>query len=379
MPSAPPPTWDIFCRVIDNYGDIGVCWRLARQLANEYPIQVRLWIDEPAALKHIWPSATTAEQQLLERVDVRIWRDTFAGAEPAGVVIEAFACELPASYTAAMKQRPTPPVWINLEYLSAEHWVEDCHGLQSIHPLLGLKKTFFFPGFTGKTGGLLRERELVTRRDSPAQENNRAGLFRRWGLEDTQDPLLISLFSYENPALGPLLDAWQASARPIICLIPAGPALASINAHLQQTLAAGDRFERGMLTLVVMHFLPQDEYDRLLWTCDINFVRGEDSFVRAQWAAKPLIWNIYPQEENAHLLKLDAFLEIYVHNFNPLLAQAVKELWHCWNQGLNCTNAWNQCLADYPLWLEHSKKWCQELNSLDDLAAKLVQFCKKTL
>jgi hypothetical protein len=21
--------WDIFCRVIDNFGDIGVCWRLA--------------------------------------------------------------------------------------------------------------------------------------------------------------------------------------------------------------------------------------------------------------------------------------------------------------------------------------------------------------
>ncbi|WP_187492385.1 elongation factor P maturation arginine rhamnosyltransferase EarP, partial [Pantoea agglomerans] len=23
-------TWDIFCTVVDNYGDIGVTWRLAR-------------------------------------------------------------------------------------------------------------------------------------------------------------------------------------------------------------------------------------------------------------------------------------------------------------------------------------------------------------
>src|SRR5690554_5010470 len=30
------------CRVIDNYGDISVCWRLARQLANEYPVRVSL-------------------------------------------------------------------------------------------------------------------------------------------------------------------------------------------------------------------------------------------------------------------------------------------------------------------------------------------------
>ena len=26
--------WDMFCRVIDNYGDIGVCWRLAADLAR---------------------------------------------------------------------------------------------------------------------------------------------------------------------------------------------------------------------------------------------------------------------------------------------------------------------------------------------------------
>ena len=28
-----PLLWDIFCQVIDNHGDVGVCWRLARELA----------------------------------------------------------------------------------------------------------------------------------------------------------------------------------------------------------------------------------------------------------------------------------------------------------------------------------------------------------
>ncbi|MBY0444112.1 MAG: elongation factor P maturation arginine rhamnosyltransferase EarP, partial [Burkholderiales bacterium] len=37
--------WDIFCRVIDNYGDIGVCWRLARQLSFEHGFAVRLMVD----------------------------------------------------------------------------------------------------------------------------------------------------------------------------------------------------------------------------------------------------------------------------------------------------------------------------------------------
>ena len=40
------PDWDVFCRVIDNFGDIGVCWRLARQLAGDFALHVRLWVDD---------------------------------------------------------------------------------------------------------------------------------------------------------------------------------------------------------------------------------------------------------------------------------------------------------------------------------------------
>ena len=38
--------WDIFCTVIDNYGDIGICWRLARQLRVDDGQRVRLWVDD---------------------------------------------------------------------------------------------------------------------------------------------------------------------------------------------------------------------------------------------------------------------------------------------------------------------------------------------
>lgn len=379
MTKSVPIRLDIFCRVVDNYGDIGVCWRLARQIAAEYPFQVRLWVDELAALTQIWPGATTAAQQELERVDVRLWGESFAATDAADVVVEAFACELPENYLAAMKQRATPPCWINLEYLSAESWVEGCHGMQSVHPRLGLKKTFFFPGFSTKTGGLLREKSLLLERDRFREKDRRAQLLALLTINAPADNLLISLFGYENPAIGSLLEVWQVSRQPITCLVPMGKILTSINQHWDSSLKIGDCATQGALTLAVIPFLSQIDYDRLLWACDLNFVRGEDSFVRAQWAAKPLIWQIYPQEEDAHLSKLDAFLSAYAQTPSTTLNHAIIALWRRWNQGQDCSEAWDNCLEHYAQWLEHSNNWCLAQVSHDDLAAKLVHLHEKNL
>ena len=145
---------DIFCVVVDNYGDAGVCWRLARQLAEEYDWQVRLWIDKPTLLDWLAPDHAQSP------VTIVPWPDDLSPDEsidsPADVVIEAFACELPATYVAAMAQREKKPVWLNLEYLSAENWIGELHGKPSPHPRLPLVKHFFFPGFDECSGGLLR-------------------------------------------------------------------------------------------------------------------------------------------------------------------------------------------------------------------------------
>lgn len=376
MKPAPLKTWDIFCRVIDNYGDIGVCWRLARQLTHEYPFQVRLWVDEIAALTQIWPTATQAEQQVVEGVDIRIWHDDFEEIEPADVVVEAFACELPPHYLAAMKHQSTPPHWFNLEYLSAEDWVEGCHGLLSIHPQFGLKKAFFFPGFTAKTGGLLKEKSLLAERDQFLADNaNRTHFLQGLGIENSADTLIVSLFGYENAAVASLLEAWIQSATPVLCLVPAGKILPGINAHLGKTLVVGDEFTQGSLRLKVIPFLPQTRYDQLLWACDINFIRGEDSFVRAQWAGKPFIWHIYPQDEDIHMVKLDAFLNLYLKGAKPELQSPIAELWHQWNRGTDCSQGWDACVAQLKNWQEHSDKWCQSLSSLGDLASNMVRRC----
>ena len=152
----PPFDWDIFCCVVDNFGDIGVTWRLARQLKREGNIaahgdevQVRLWVDDLASFARIAPGLQPAlAQQQLDGVSICHWpAQDFPATDAADVVIEAFGCPLPDSYLAAMVGRARKPVWINLEYLSAEDWVAGCHGLASPHPQLPLTKHFFFPGF----------------------------------------------------------------------------------------------------------------------------------------------------------------------------------------------------------------------------------------
>lgn len=376
--------WDIFCRVVDNYGDIGVCWRLARQLATEHAIHVRLWIDDMCAFQHIWPEISLSEKQIVQQVEVCHWKDTFdAHITPADTVIEAFACELPSVYLESMIQRKragNPPYWFNLEYLSAEPWVEDCHGLISMHPSSGMKKVFFFPGFTAKTGGLICEKELINRRDAFQQNSAKSQqFFNQLGIETPENSLVISLFGYENNAIGSLLNAWKNSARQVVCLVPEGKIISSINTHLGLDLQQQKCIKQGNLKLCVIPFLNQHDYDHLLWACDINFVRGEDSFIRAQWAAKPFIWNIYPQDEDAHLIKLQAFLEKYTANMETALAKDTQALWLAWNKEENSEEFWLKCLENHQKWTEHSKLWAKNLNSLGDLASNMVQFCQKTL
>lgn len=374
MPTNTIKSWDIFCRVIDNFGDIGVCWRLARQLAAEHQQQVRLWVDDIASLQRIWPETTMQEHQLLEGVEMRIWHAAFdASTQPADVVIEAFACDIPDTYLQTMAQLKAsgqPPIWINLEYLSAEPWVTECHGMASVHPATGLRKTFFFPGFTAPTGGLLREQNLLTQRDAFVQSE----WLSRMNINPVANSLVISLFAYENPAIDELIAAWKQSAQPIHCLVPEGKILGSINQCIGETLVCGDTYQSGNLTVQVIPFLTQTDYDKLLWACDINFVRGEDSFIRAQWAGKPVVWHIYVQDDDAHLVKLQAFLAIYAAK-DQALRSAITQFWVDWNEAGHTDSSWMALIKLLPEWQEHCATWSKTLSQTPDLAQQLLDHC----
>ena len=285
---------------MDNFGDIGVCWRLARQLAAEHAIAVRLWVDDLKSTHRLIPSLNPAvDCQHIDGVEIRLWSDPMPELEPGEVVIAAFACALPESFLAAMARHRPKPLWINLEYLSAEDWVSGCHRLPSPHPRLPLIQHFFFPGLDAGTGGLIREADYAVRRAAFVAENF-------WEALDLVSPepgeLRISLFSYENAGLPELLKAWAGSPAPVTCLVPEGRVLPGLAAEFGVSgLRAGDRLIRNSLTVRVLPFVEQARYDELLWACNLNFVRGEDSFVRAQWAEQPFVWHIYAQQEDAHL------------------------------------------------------------------------------
>jgi len=255
-------------------------------------------VDDLASLAKLCPEAdVTAGQQQCRGVEVDLWRKSFPEAQPAELVIEAFACKLPQRYIEAMAAQANEPVWINLEYLSAEDWVESHHKLPSPHPSLPLTKYFFFPGFTPKTGGLLLERDLLARRDAFQNDTMQQQAFwRSVGMEmPALETLKVSLFSYENAALPGLFDAWATGPQPLQCLVPEGRILPQVGQYFGDPAPqAGSDYLRGQLHVRVLPFVEQQRYDLLLWACDVNFVRGEDSFVRAQWAGKPFVWQIYP-------------------------------------------------------------------------------------
>ncbi|MEA9978503.1 elongation factor P maturation arginine rhamnosyltransferase EarP [Pseudomonas sp. 10B1] len=369
-------SWDIFCSVVDNYGDIGVTWRLARQLAAEHGFAVRLWVDDLQPFTRLCPGAdTAAAQQWQDGVSICHWSKDWQPTEVADVVIEAFACRLPPAYFDAMPQRSRPPLWLNLEYLSAEEWVSGCHALPSPQPN-GLRKIFFFPGFRSDTGGLLREAGLLDRRDAfQLDAAARYGFLQGLGVEPVSNARLISLFAYENSGLASWLDALATDIRPTCLLVPEGRIVGDIGRWLDvDGLRAGARAQRGALTVQILPFVGQDDYDRLLWSCDFNAVRGEDSFVRAQWAGRPLLWHIYEQDDDAHWVKLDAFLELYLKGLSPSASQALKSVWQAWNSANEMGPHWSELLLHWPEVTEHAEHWCLEQASQADLTAALVQF-----
>ena len=340
--------WDIFCKVIDNHGDVGVCWRLARDLAR-HGQSVRLWTNDASALAWMAPQGDPG-------VQVGNWNEGSSFPAPGEVVVEAFACELPADVVSAMAARSQAPRWINLEYLTAESYAERAHGLQSpmsSGPGKGLAKHFFYPGFTPPTGGLLRESDLPQRQ----ARFDRAAWLRGLGLNAAGERL-VSLFCYEPAALPELLRQLDQGAEPTRLLVTAGRAAAAVRAQLRT-------WQPEKLAINYLPLLTQPDYDHLLWACDFNFVRGEDSLVRALWSARPFAWQIYPQDDDAHHGKLMAFLDWL--QAPPALRQ-FHSAWNAITPGLPRLDpvAWQPCVQAAR----------RRLQQQEDLATQLLRFAR---
>ena len=332
----------IYCKVIDNWGDAGVCWRLARYIAIKGS-KVTLWIDQPDVLTNLKVTPTQAKET---GVVVRQWPEAtttvnslIAGAD---LIITAFGCDLPEPIqTAIASEHPQQTLWINLEYLSAEAWVETHHGLPSIKRD-GSRQIYFMPGFTSKTAGLLGPEPI------PVDARQ---LAINLGIQDAcagmPSPRIASVFAYPDApftALSSLKQAW-------LLIVPEGVDLPELKMLV------------GHPSISIKHIpsLTQQEYDALLSLCDLNFVRGEDSWVRAQWAAKPFIWQPYRQTDQLHITKLDAFLDlVQMYGFSNANAQAWQQANRAWSHnGLPqaITSLMNQPNEQWQQFSTHFEQW----------------------
>lgn len=370
---------DVFCDIVDNYGDAGVCWRLVRRLAEtshqdllHHSIRestpdfihdsIRLFCDDLKLLDQLAGTDAKALGRSLG-IEILTWADStkpeVLGTELPDLVIESFGCALPQAYLEHISLK-TSCVILNLEYLSAEDWIDSHHALPS--PSGTLKKYFFFPGFSKSSGTLLKG--LLPRQDDPLPKS----LKLAWS-KTRDDALKICLFCYDTPNMKAFIESFKHSGQKIdflICFGQAQELVRKIEPNFESEMATSE------IQWIPLPFVSQDDFDHLLNSCDLNIVRGEDSFVRAQWAAKPFIWQIYPQEDEAHHLKLEAFLKKYLKNSSAETAHDVNEAMR-----LACAKTW---LKNLPSMAKHALNWRNELDELTfdgDLAVQIRKFLKK--
>ncbi|OYV79824.1 MAG: hypothetical protein B7Z65_03715 [Ferrovum sp. 21-44-67] len=329
------PYWHCFCQVIDNFGDAGVALRLCRELSLRQEYLVTLFIDDLPLILSLM------DEQDRQLFTVRAWSAVDTLEETAPRIVSLFGCSLPLGYIKLIDPNTPIPLWVNIEHLSAEKWIESFHLKPSPHP--PLTEFFFYPGFTRGSGGLIHG------------DNNDSKL----------------LFYYHNPSVLSLLNSLKTLSIPCLLYIPTALRQAEeIRAWQKQYL------RHTALKIIWLERMVQSAFDDMMRQCDLLFVRGEDTWARAQLMGKPLLWQIYPQEKNAHWPKLEAFLERYTENIpQPKIKQMIITLHHQWNQGVPITPM--ECEELVTHWqnlIEHADRWQKELLRQNDLIHQLIQF-----
>ena len=339
---------DIFCEVIDNYGDVGVAYRLAREFKRIYPHKrLRFFINK------------TEEINLIKKsndIEIIAYKDIFKVENSADLIIETFACEIPKEYMD--KALRSSKLIINLEYFSAEDWVDDFHLQESF---LGgsLKKYFFIPGLSKKSGGILLDNEFLERKKQV--EENREYYLEKFKIKEKYD-LIGSVFSYEKN-FDSLINELKKLDKKVLLLILSEKTQKNFIKYFDNS----NNYDK--IKAVKLPFFTYDKYEELLSLCDFNLVRGEDSFVRALLLGKPFLWHIYPQKENIHIQKLNSFLEKYCPNNKEL-----KETFIDYN--VNRDN-FSYFFKNFKEIEEHNRKYANYLIENCNLMEKLINFIKK--
>lgn len=301
----------VLCKVVDNFGDIGVVFRLCRALSElKKNLEIRLVVsnlDSFAKISKGIDSTKTFQEfrgwKVFDWNDSALCKKEFS-KNPPEFILECFQCGRPEWLEELLfsPQFNLNVQIVNVEYLTAESWADDFHLLKSGTRSAKIKKINFMPGFTKKTGGLILDKNFMRCLSEKKFALNlvKQNLDKKILSEDFSDSFKILIFSY------PKNFDFLASAikefsflKKIIVFVASGAGADSAKISLK----------KFKVDFVCLPFMQQEVWDAFLSLMDFSFVRGEDSFSRCCLFGNPFIWNIYPQEEEFHIVKLNAFLQ----------------------------------------------------------------------
>jgi uncharacterized repeat protein (TIGR03837 family) len=367
----PIRAWIIFCRVVDHFGDAGFCWRLCLALADRGAAhgigQVTLVIDAPDVLQKI---QGPVQQHAVRVLD---W-ESVSALPQADVVIEAFGCNPPQAFIESLKPGA---ISITLDYLATEAWADQTHGRPSPRPNpLAHQRYWFNPGFSKKTGGLLHGQ---WRHISKAERQQWRKLLINAEVRGTKNQGSYSqLHSNNDHNTNDHSNNDHSNVFLVLAFGYPDAPWAALKEIMQQHLPAP--FTRVVFWQPKGLEYSQTEFDQILQACDLNFVRGEDSFVRAHWAAAgpwqvPFIWQPYRQEQNAHEDKLAGWAQ------SILRLKTLAPLHHMhwsWNHlgGRDLQTDWKELVGHWQAVRHSLHRQCLKLAGRAGLEDQLIKLVK---
>ncbi len=372
---------DILCRVVDNYGDAGVVLRLAKGLSAAAPeLDIRLIVDDLATFSKLLRGVDPhADVQRAGTWTIVRWNHPWEGfvRRPARLVVESLACGRPEHYEKVLfdPSGTEEVLHINLEYLSAETYAEEFHLLPSFSPVERVKKYFFLPGFTAKTGGLVLDPSFLAKKRLRDAATNRSSERKRraasWGIAPpmgTEDAFWISVFVYDLN-FNPLVESLARWKRQKLVLLAEG-------GFRDAFLAAWEAADKPFPVLL-LPFLPQDTWDDVLLACDLSLVRGEESLSRAALGGRPFLWQAYKQEENHHRIKVAALLErLKSHFTDPALYATASGAFEAFNADSSVPEVYLRFLRSLDAMSPGFRGFSSSLEANGDLAEHLLEFVR---
>ena len=308
----------VLCKVVDNFGDIGVVWRLCCQLSNQIKKEnltskINLIVDDLASFNKICNSVDFSKSfQVIDEINIYNWNDeklcydefSKNDGENLSVILEVFQCGRPAWMEKILfedKLNRTVQI-IMIDYLTAEKYAEDFHCLQSLTRSSKVQKVNFMPGFTNKTGGLIIDSEWEHFCD---YQNNKT----------------LLCFTYDRN-WDALANACKKSNYIEKVLIAPGKGFESLKKSFYSNF-----IKDSNLKIEELSFMNQKEWDKMLKNCGVLFIRGEESMSRACLSGIPFVWHAYPQSNEYQLIKVRALLERMSNHFEVEDFKIIEKVW----------------------------------------------------